>query len=442
MNDQSGIDDMRATPSPAKPPDKAAPTKAKDPSVNKEKPEPATIKPVPKPAPEAARPPEDAKKPIINVLPMASPAGFRLRHKGLLIAFVLLVIVPTLLAGAYLALRSADQYASTVAFTVRSDESRNASELLGGVGALLGGGSSTDTNILYEFVRSQDLVERVDQQLDLRALYSRHHRSDPFFGLQPDASIEDLTYYWQWMVRSSYDTNTGLLELRVLAFDPDDAQAIAQAIHNESTEMINDLSAKARADAIRYASVDLDHALERLKDAREAVTQFRLKNSIVDVEADIQGQMGLVNTLQSQLASAMIDYDLLRLSTTREGDTRIDQAEKRIDVIRDRIAEERGKFSGTDNSGANYATIMAEYERLMVEREFAETSYLAALTALDGARVVANRRNLYLATYINPTRAYSSEYPRRWLIFGLVTLFSFLLWTIVSLIYYAMRDRG
>ncbi len=64
-------------------------------------------------------------------------------------------------------------------------------------------------------------------------------------------------------------------------------------------------------------SEDLDLALERLKAAREALTAFRLANQIVDPNADIQGQMGLLNTLQAQQAEALIEFDLLRADRQR-----------------------------------------------------------------------------------------------------------------------------
>ena len=50
-------------------------------------------------------------------------------------------------------------------------------------------------------------------------------------------------------MRISYDQSTGLIELRVLAFDPVMAQQVAQAIVSESQDMINALSKQAREDA-------------------------------------------------------------------------------------------------------------------------------------------------------------------------------------------------
>ena len=376
--------------------------------------------------------------------PVAAPARIKSRHWGILFSLLLIVVMPVVVAVWYVSERAVDQYASTVGFTVRSEDVSSAVDILGGLGTALGGGGggSSDTDILYEFIRSQELVTLIDARLDLRTLYSRHFDVDPVFGFDPSGQIEDLTDYWGRVVRVSYDANSGLMELRVLAFQPDEAKAVAEAIFEESTKMINDLSAIAREDATRYAREDLDLSVERLKAAREALTAFRIENEIVDVTADIQGQMGLLNTLQSQLAAALIEYDLL-LTTARSGDPRLEQAERRIEVIENRIDEERQKFgaSGTGPGGESYATTVAEFERLTVDREFAEQAYVASQSAYDGARAEANRQSRYLAAYIDPTLAEKAEFPQRTLIVALVAAFAFLLWSILTLIYYSLRDR-
>ncbi len=377
------------------------------------------------------------------VRPLAPQARVRRRHRGLALSFALIVVLPVAAAAAYLWIVAQDQYASTLGFTVRQEDAASASELIGGLGTALGGGASRDSDILYEYIRSQEMVAAIDGRLGLRAIWSAPHAEDPLLAFDPAGTIEDLVDYWQRMVHIAYDANAGLIELRVLAFGPQEAEAIARAVFDEGSRMINGLSDQARADATRYAEEELERALERLKAAREAVTAFRLRTQIVDPVADIQGQMGLLNTLQAQLAEALIELDLLA-TTTREGDPRIDQTRRRIEVIEGRIAEERRKFGagGQGPGGADYATVFSEFERLGVDLDFAQRTYTAALTAYDVARAEADRQSRYLAAYIRPTAAERSDYPRRPMILGLIALFTFLGWSIASLVYYSLRDRG
>jgi capsular polysaccharide transport system permease protein len=378
---------------------------------------------------------------IPDAPPLAPPARTRPRHWLLLATFLLVVALPTAMAAWYLYTRAVDQYASITAFSVRSDDSRSALDILGGLGSIATGGGARDSEILYQFIQSQELVARIDARLDLRSLYSRHHATDPLFAFDPSGTIEDLTEHWARMLRIAFDDGTGLMELRVLAFDPAEAQAIARAILEESTQRINELSAIARDDATRYAREDLETALDRLRNAREALTQFRIRTRIVDPSADIQGQMGLLNTLQAQLAEALIELDLLR-ENTREGDQRIVQAERRIEVIRDRIEEERALFGGgaVGPAGEDYATVVAEFERLNVDREFAEQAYRSAQSAYDAALAQAQRSSIYLATHVIPTQAESARYPERETLLGLTGFFLLLVWAVGALIFYSVRD--
>ncbi|MEJ2001583.1 MAG: sugar transporter, partial [Maritimibacter sp.] len=337
-----------------------------------------------------------------------------------------------------------DQFASETGFTVRSEDAATSSSALTGLGKFIGGGAdSGEADMLFGYLRSQDIVEAIDQELDLRQHYTRDHDTDPFFALAENSSIETLTDYWQRIVRVSYDQSTGLITLRVLAFSPDMAQRIAEQIIEQSQILVNDLNAKARQDSLHYAETDLAAALERVKSTREALVTFRTRTQIVDPQSDLQGRMGVLNGLQAQLAQALIDYDLIAQETAAN-DVRVVQARRRITVIQDRIAEERQKFSENTASApdnASYPALLAEYERLTVDREYAEEAYRSALAALDLARANAARQSRYLAVYIHPTYPQTAEYPQRWMIFGIAALFLFMAWSALTLIYYAIRDR-
>ncbi|HKK85344.1 MAG TPA: sugar transporter [Roseovarius sp.] len=356
-------------------------------------------------------------------------------------SFLLLVLAPLGVAAIYLHESARDQYASSVAFTVRREEQPSAVDILGGL-SNLSTASSSDSDILFEFIQSHELVAKIDGTLDLRQIYSEPYGSDPVFALKPDASIEELLAYWQRMVRISYAPGTGLIDVEVLSFDAETSKRIAEEIFSESSRMINQLSTIAREDAMRYAREELNDALQQLSNARQALTAFRSRNQIVNPDADIQVQMGLLGSLQQMLGSELIDYDLLR-HNARENDPRVVQSERRIEAIRERIRQERLKFGNgsEENVTDDYADVVAEFERLTVERRFAENKYTSALSNFDSARANAQRQSRYLAAYVQPTLAESPEYPRRGLILGLCALILFGSWCIMVLVYYSLRDR-
>lgn len=464
----------QAKPQPAPEPLRAVPQADAAPAANPGQPRAAAAQPAPAPAgqpakqasPPAARPqgqPIPVKPmttavaqqaaralpaaavppPATPVRPTVSIAHPRRRHWLLLVSFLLMVVLPTAIWAWYLWVRASDQYVSTVGFSVRKEDMTPSIDLLGGLAPLAGGSSgASDTDILYEYIRSQDMVETIDAKLDLHARFSREWPRDFVFALDPDDHIEDMTEYWHRQVKVLYDTTSGLITLKVSAFTPEDAQAIAAAVFQQSSDKINELSAIARDDATRLAKAELDNTREELTTTRQAMTAFRMKSQIVDPQADLAGQMGVLSGLQGQLAEALIAHDLLT-ENARPTDHRVTQSQQKIDALRRLIDAERGKFGaeGQGPAGESYAQLMAEYEKLAVDREFAEGAYRGARVAYEAALAEAQRKSRYLAAHIEPKVPQSSTEPDRpWL---LVMIGAMLLagWSILVLIYYSVRDR-
>lgn len=389
------------------------------------------------PAPVAVPPQPKVK--LVQIAPAARAARLRSRHKITIASFGLFVLLPVFVIAVYLYGFANDQYASKVGFTVRTEETGSAMQFLGGLSSF-SSASSTDTDVLYKFIQSQELVREIDATLGLRDIY-RKTTNDPYYALAENSSIEDLVKYWTRMVRIYYDRSTGLMEIEARAFEPADAQAIAREIFLRSTKMINTLSSVAREDTTRYAREELDTAISRLREARQALTKFRNETQIVDPSADLQGQMGLLNSLNSQLAASLIDLDLLA-DTTRETDPRMEQARRKIAVIEKRIAEEREKLGvGSSENGSAYADLVGQFSVLQSDLEFAQKAYVSALSAYDTAVAEARRQSRYLAAYIEPTMPETALYPQRITILVVSAFLFFGVWAIAVLIFYSLRDR-
>ena len=376
----------------------------------------------------------------VPVAPPAMASRLRPRHTRLMGSFVLVVLLPVLVSAWYLWARAADQYASVTGFSVHREEGNPAAALLGGFAGLAGAGSA-DTDILYQYINSQDLVAELDRQLDLRKLWSAP-KADSLFAYPAPGSIESLLDYWRKMVSVRYDGGTRLIEVQVLAFAPQDAQAIAQAILTSSSAMINRLYAAAVADSQRFTVAELDRAKNRLIAARADVTRFRNLHQMVDPGAELAAQSGVIATLQQELTGAQVRLDLLR-STTVAADLRLPQAERRVAVIAAQIAEERAKMGQSDGADTpdSYADLVAEFERLGLERQFAEEAYLAARAAFEVTQADVGRQGRYLAAHILPTLPEAARYPARLTMLMLVAVFALALWSVGTLVFYALRDR-
>lgn len=366
-------------------------------------------------------------------------ARFRARHILVAFSFLVWVLAPVGITAAYLWGVAADKYASYAGFLVRSEQSSiGTTEGIGGILSIVKG-DGQETNILYKFIQSRSLVDRVNERVNLRDIWSKQPQ-DWVFSYNDGPNPEDLVRYWNQNVKIFYDQ--GMLDLRVTAFDPVDAQLIAQTIIDESQSVINQLNSVARRDTLRYAEEDLNNSLHRLKEARAAVQAFRSQNNIVDPTAYVGGQEGVLTSLQQQLADAMVQLGMLK-ANAQSGNSRIAQAELRIEIINQQIDEERAKIGDESSSAQNSSTanIVSRYEILEVDRQYAESAYAVAKAAYDLARAQSDRQTLYLAQYVTPTIAVEAEYPQRLKILGLVGGFLMLTWLIGVMTYYSIRDR-
>lgn len=404
---------------------------------------PVSVLPLPKPGGGQSAPAKGAEPAKQGGLrPPVKRSFARLRHFLVAFSFLVCVITPATISGVYLWTAAVDQYASSVGFTVRREDAGSPTDVLSGL-TNFSGASSTDTDILFEYLQSQKLVSEMDAEIGLRERWSKPDY-DPVFAIKADASIEALMSYWERMVRVSYGTGAGLIEVEVRAFDPIDATLIAETLFAKSSQMINDLSSIAREDSIRYTNNELEAVENRLRNAREALTRFRNLNQIVDPELDLRSQAGLLAKLQEQKAAALIELDLLS-RTAQQTDPRTEQAQRRLEVIDARISQERLKLGGSgqlpQNDDRGFADIIGEYERLVVDREFAQEAYISARAAHDSALSEAGRKSRYLAAYMEPTQAQTAAYPERMTLQIVITLFLFLLWSIAALVYYSVKDR-
>ena len=137
--------------------------------------------------------------------------------------------------------------------------------------ALAGAGGVTtfvDAQIIAKYLQSQQIVEDLLPTVDLRAIYSRRIRRTRYARLKDNSAIEDLAKYWNSMVSVNSDLTSGIVNVEVRAFSPEDSAKVTQAVLSASEKLVNDLSLRARNDAVRSATADVAKSETLLKQTR------------------------------------------------------------------------------------------------------------------------------------------------------------------------------
>lgn len=375
------------------------------------------------------------------------PGVPRRRRSGwLLLSLICIVILPGVLVGAYLFNQAADQYHSRLGFSVRSGTSQQTMPAPDLLGALGGGSASpvpTESYVVYDYLRSQEIVTAVASEVDLVAVFNRAS-DDWVFRLGDDASVEDLVRHWRRQISVVYDTLSGIITVEARTFDRESAAAITRAVLAHATALVNEISRAAREDTVGFAERELRDAELRLHAIRAQVRTYRDKEQKADAEDQIRIATGLIAALERDLATARVDLQVAR-SFTKGNDPRVVRLSNRITVLESRIADERKRFgrgaNAKDAQGKSLADVIGDFEELEVEREFAETAYTTALAGLQAAKADARRTQRYLAVHIQPTVADAPQYPERFQILGLIVAALFIFWALLILILSNIRDR-
>lgn len=341
----------------------------------------------------------------------------RLKLKGV-VSFMLLVVLPTCLAVAYFAFFAADRYESEARFVLRSPGRTISAQLPNILQAAGIARASDDGYIVREFLESRDAMEVLEKHADLKAAYAAggHDfiwRFPNFFTSKTD---EGLYRHYQRMMSADFDSTTGVSTLKMQAFAPEAAQRLATALLESAESLVNHLNERARQDAIKVADVEVERMKTRALAAQAALTAFRERERLVDPSQVTLAVLETISRLSMEVSALSVQIN--ELEKTTRSSPQITPLRSRRSAIEGQIATERHRLAGDAQA---IAPRIAEYERLMLEREFAAKALLTAMTALETARVEAQRQQVYLEKVATPARPDYPTYPWR-IVWCLVTV--------------------
>jgi capsular polysaccharide transport system permease protein len=408
-----------------------------------------------KAVPDGTLPAENEKNKVIHIVRRlheeANQKRARKRKPWLMISLLACILVPGLVATLYFFVFAANQYVSQASFAVRSNDTQSA-DVLGMMTGMPGATITSDSYIVTDYIRSREMVEELERRLSLRKIYD-HPEADFLTRLDPGVSLEGLVKYWNKRIDVFFDSTKATVSVTVQAFTPEDAQTIAREIVEIARRLVNELSAQARRDAVQFAASELARAELRVRGARADMLQFRIKHNEFDPSITAESTLGIVSSLESKRSE--FNSQLAALSGYLADDApSVQMLKSRIAALDTEIARVQGQIShGSDSSRAQsgdaatgadsgaLASVVALYQELMLDQEFAEKAYAAALASMERARVEADRTQSYLAVYLTPNMPEEAAYPRRLLSITIVLIFAAILWAVGALGVLTVRDH-
>jgi capsular polysaccharide transport system permease protein len=331
--------------------------------------------------------------------------------------YTYLVILPTLIAAAYYALIAAPQYLSEAHFIVLGAPTQSKGE--GSLSQMMsGGGGDTNTLAVIDFMQSREAVEALDREVNLKEIYHKP-KLDFLARLGAEPTMERLYRYLfkrDAMVHLRYDFMNFVGTIKVYAFDPVDAHRVADQLLQLGDQLVDRLNKRSVDDALRVARTELQRAEERVVAVGEKLTRFRTQHQELDFTKSAGAALDVIGRLESNLAQAQAD--LTAASVYMKPDSsKYRELQSQAKALEEQITAQKTRLTGE----GGVAPEIASYERLQLERGFADQDYQIAARALEQAQLQAQKQQLFLVRTVDARIPQEAEYPRSFII--VLTLF-------------------
>lgn len=349
-----------------------------------------------------------------------------------------LLLLPTLLSAIYYFFMGSDQYESEAKFVVRSAQRPDS---LGGLSFLVQLGlqrSQDDSFIVQDFMTSRDAVRELQQRLPLRAMF-KADALDIVAGYPSliYGSREERFYkYFQTMVSVVHTDKTGISTLKVRAFSAENAEVIAASLLQLGEGLINRLNERLLRDAVGRAEAEVTEAQNRVIAAQSALTAFRNRELLIDPTRNAVALAELIAKLSAELASTRAQIAEAKMNSSTG--PQLPVLERKAIALDEQIASERTRVA---RSSDGLAERIATYERLVLEREFANKMLSTNEADLVRAKAEAAKQLLYLERVVEPNQADYSTQPKRWRNVLTVLVANLLLILVGWLIFTGVRDH-
>ena len=358
---------------------------------------------------------------------------------AILKSFLIVCGTPTLVAAIYYGLFASDVYVSESRFAIRSSGSgASATGLAAILSSPIVSSGSQDSLVVTDYVKSHDMLNKVQSELDVRAHYS-DKKHDLLSRLEQEASSEDLLEYFDRRIELIRDSSSDVITLKVHAYSPEFAQSLAKVIIEQSEDLVNRMSIRMEQDALSVARNEVERLAGKLKHASDQLTLFRNENQSLNPAAESSTMVELVANIEGQLLETRTELSE-KLAFMREGSSEIVSLRNRIKVLSRQLSLEKGRISGK-TGGTELSGLIDSYQPLVLDQEIAQQQYTSALTSMELARLEAQRKKQYLVPFILPSLPDDALEPRRFMSVVTVFIAALIIYLIGGLFWSALRDH-
>ena len=335
----------------------------------------------------------------------------RRRKRMMMLAIRLLVFVflPTAAVSWYYTMIASPLYATVSQFQIQSADGNSG----GGIGGLLGAGgmsANTDSVGVQSYLTSREAMMRLNEELGFTRAF-QDPAMDAIRRLPEDATNEAAFRVYQNSVKIGYDPTEGVLNMEVIAPDPELSREFSLALIRYAEEQVDRFTARLREDQMRGAIENYEDAEAKMLQAQRRVQELQEQLGVLDPQAESSVVMGQISSLESQLTNRQLELGQL-LSNPSPVQSRVDAARGDIERLQQQIAQTRQQLTEGNEMRRSLTAITGELRVAEAELATRQELLAAAAAQMETARIEANKQVRYLSLSVAPVAPDEATYPK------------------------------
>ena len=251
-----------------------------------------------------------------------------------------------------------------------------------------------------------------------------------------DTSFEQLYRYYTRMVGDDVDATTNISTLNVDAYTASDAQRVNQELLALSQRLVNQMNARANQDTVAFYQRQVQSAEARVQEAAESLARYRNSSRVFSPAPQANLQAQLVSKLQDQQLAAQLQLGQMEINAP--DNPRLPLIKKGIADLAAQISAETAKVAGDSKS---LASKTIQYNHLTLAQSFAEKELSAAITALEQARIQAQKQQLFIETIVHPNKPDEALRPKRLRGVLSVLVIGLMLWGVLEVVVGGIKEH-
>jgi capsular polysaccharide transport system permease protein len=317
-----------------------------------------------------------------------------------------------MIATFYYSFFALDRYASQTELIVRQPGATG-SPATAGLALLVGAVNPTsreETLFLQTYITSSDMLDALEKALNWSDHYKKQAQ-DPLYWLASDSYKEDVLEYYRRVVTVKHDATTGLLNIKVEAFDPAFAKQMLEVILSRSQVFVNEISHQMAREQLRFAESELSLAKASYENKRQTLVSFQENSGVLDLEATATARATVINEIEAQLVKERAALATLRLNLSDQS-PQVTQLRNGIMTLEQQLKFEIQKLTSSKDSQA-INQLASQYRELTVNAGIAEEIYKLSIAAAENARIEAIKQLRALVVVVSPNLPEDAIYPKR-----------------------------